>query len=76
VTQAVTAEQIERTGAYWQWNTAVSYDLTKNITALITINDLFNQGPPANAYLLNNQAALSTYNYLGQQFVFTLRAKF
>jgi iron complex outermembrane receptor protein len=76
VTQAPTAQQIEHTGAYWQWNTAVSYDVTKNITAMISINDLFNQGPPANAYLLNNQMALSTYNYLGQQFVFTLRAKF
>jgi outer membrane receptor protein involved in Fe transport len=76
VTQAAIAQQIEHTGAYWQWNTAVSYDITKNITALISINDLFNQGPPANAYLLNNQMALATYNYLGQQFVFTLRAKF
>jgi iron complex outermembrane recepter protein len=76
VTLQPTVQQIEHTGAYWTWNTAVSYDVTKNLTALISINDLFNQNPPPNAYLLNNQMALATYNYLGQQFVFTLRAKF
>jgi outer membrane receptor protein involved in Fe transport len=76
VTLARTAEQYESTGAYWEWNSAVSYDITKNVTAEVTIDDLFNQNPPANSYLEGGQAALATYDYLGQRFVFTLRAKF
>ena len=76
VTLARTAAEFEHTGAYWEWNTAVSYDVTKNITALITIDDLFNQNPPPNSYVLGGQAALATYDYMGQRFVFTLRAKF
>jgi outer membrane receptor protein involved in Fe transport len=76
VTLAASAQQLEHTGAYWEWNSAVSYDITKNVTAMVTIDDLFNQNPPPNSYLLGGQAALATYDYLGQRFVFTIRAKF
>ncbi|MDE2357579.1 MAG: TonB-dependent receptor, partial [Alphaproteobacteria bacterium] len=76
VTLARSAEQYEHTGAYWEWNTSVSYDITKNFQAMITIDNLFNQNPPPNSYLLGGQNALATYDYLGQRFYFTLRAKF
>jgi outer membrane receptor protein involved in Fe transport len=54
----------------------VSYDITKNVTAELSIDDLFNQNPPPNSYVEGGQNALSTYDYLGQRFVLTLRAKF
>jgi outer membrane receptor protein involved in Fe transport len=76
VTLARSAEQYESTGAYWEWNGAVSYDITKNVTAELSIDDLFNQNPPPNSYVEGGQNALSTYDYLGQRFVLTLRAKF
>jgi iron complex outermembrane receptor protein len=76
VTLARTAEQYEHTGAYWTWNSAVSYDITKNVTALVSFDDIFNQNPPPNSYLLGGGTALATYDYLGQRFVVTLRAKF
>jgi outer membrane receptor protein involved in Fe transport len=58
------------------WNTAVSYDITKHITAEISINDLFAQDPPPYALLLSANSALSTYDYFGQAFVFTIKAKY
>jgi outer membrane receptor protein involved in Fe transport len=73
---ARSAQEYESTGAYWEWNAAVGYDLTKNVTATVSVADLFNQNPPPNSYVEGGQAALSTYDYLGQRFVLTLRAKF
>ena len=73
---ARSAQQYESTGAYWEWNTAVGYDLTKNVTATVSVANLFNQNPPPNSYVEGGQAALATYDYLGQRFVLTLRAKF
>jgi outer membrane receptor protein involved in Fe transport len=76
VTLQRSAEQLEHTGAYWEWNTAISYDITQNLKATLTVDNLFNQNPPPNSYLLGGQAALATYDYLGQRFYVTLRAKF
>ena len=73
---ARSAEEYEHTGAYWEWDTALGYDVTKNVTATLSIDNLFNQNPPPNSYVEGGQAALSTYDYLGQRFVLTLRAKF
>jgi len=71
-----TSQQLFGVGGYWVWNTAVSYDVTQKITAEITVNNLFNQGPPKNADLLGGNLALATYDYFGQAFVFKLKAKF
>jgi outer membrane receptor protein involved in Fe transport len=76
VTKAASTEQIHGVGNYWVWNTAVSYDITKHITAEISVNDLFAQDPPPYALLLSANSALSTYDYFGQAFVFTIKAKY
>jgi outer membrane receptor protein involved in Fe transport len=70
------SQQLFSVAPYWVWNGAVSYDLTEKITAELTINDLFNQGPPKNAYLLGGNSALATYDYFGQAFVMKLKARF
>jgi outer membrane receptor protein involved in Fe transport len=76
VTKSASSEQIHHVGAYWVWNTAISYDVTKHFTAELSVNNLFGQDPPQYAELLNANAALSTYDYFGQAFVFSLKAKF
>jgi outer membrane receptor protein involved in Fe transport len=76
VTLQRSSQQIYGVGNYWVWNTALSYDITRHITAELSVNDLFAQDPPQYALMLNSSAALSTYNYLGQSFVFTLKAKY
>jgi len=73
---ARTSQQLFSVGPYWVWNGSVSYDLTKQITAALSINDLFNQAPPRYAALLGGNAALATYDYFGQAFVFRLTAKY
>lgn len=74
VTLQRTSQQIFSIGTYWVWNGAVSYDINKHLTGELTVNNLFNQDPPRNAILLNG-AALRTYDYFGQSFIFKLRAK-
>ena len=76
VTLKRSVQQFEHTGAYWEWNTSVSYNITPHLQATLTIDDLFNQNPPANSYVEGGQAALATYDYLGQRFYVSLRAKF
>ncbi len=76
VTKAASSEQIHHVGDYWVWNSAVSYDVTKHITAALSVNNLFGQDPPPYAVLLSANAALATYDYFGQAFVFSLKAKF
>jgi outer membrane receptor protein involved in Fe transport len=84
VTLPANANQISEVGNYWVWNTALSYDITKRVTMEISVNDVFNQNPPQYAYMLGSfggdpvgyGAALSTYDYFGQQFVLSLKAKF
>jgi iron complex outermembrane receptor protein len=75
VTLPAIADQIEEVGNYWVWNTVLSYDVTKRVTVQVAVNDLFNQNPPEFAALLSG-AAESTYDYFGQQVVFTVKAKF
>jgi len=70
------SQQLFSVAPYWVWNGAVSYDLTQKITAELSVNDLFNQGPPKNAYLLGGNSALATYDYFGQAFVLKLKARF
>jgi outer membrane receptor protein involved in Fe transport len=76
VTLVRSAQQYEHTGSYWEWNTSVSYDITSHLQGMITVDNMFNQGPPSNAYLLGGQSALATYDFLGERFYVTLRAKF
>lgn len=71
-----TSQQLFSVGPYWVWNAAASYDLTQKITAELSVNNLFNQGPPANAYLLGGNSALATYDFFGQAFVMKLKARF
>ncbi len=71
-----TSQQLFSVEPYWVWNGAVSYDLTQKITAELSVNNLFNQGPPKNAYLLGGNQALATYDYFGQAFVMKLKARF
>jgi outer membrane receptor protein involved in Fe transport len=70
------SQQIFGVGNYWVWNGAFSYDLTKRITAELSINNLFDQDPPKYAITLATNAALATYDYFGRAYVFKVRAKF
>ena len=69
------SQQLFSVGTYWVWNGAVSYDINPHLTAELSVNNLFNQDPPKNAIVLSGSAALSTYDYFGQSFLFKLRAK-
>ena len=73
VTLQSSSQQILGVGAYSQFNGSVSYDITSKITAQMVINNIFNQSPPPYAISLNAGAALGTYNYFGQSFVFKLK---
>ena len=70
-----TSQQIFSVGTYWVWNGAISYDINPHLTGELSVNNLFNQDPPKYAITLAGGAALSTYDYFGQSFLFKLRAK-
>ncbi len=76
VTLQRSSQQIFGVGNYWVTNGAVSYDLSHNVTAELTVSNLFNQNPPRYALLLGGGTALSTYDYYGQAATFKLRARF
>jgi iron complex outermembrane receptor protein len=76
VTLQRSSQSIFGVGNYWEWNGAISYDVTSRITAEISVNNLFDQDPPKYASALNGNAALSTYDYFGRAYVFHLRSKF
>ena len=57
-------------------NGAVSYDIRENLTAQVTVSNLFNQNPPKYAISLNAGAALSSYDYFGQAVTFSLKSRF
>lgn len=75
VTLKPSSQQILGVGSYWVFNSAASYDITKNVTAQLVVNNLFNQDPPQYAITLNAGASLGTYDYLGQSFIFSLKFK-
>ncbi len=70
------SQSILHVGSYWVWNGAASYDVTQNITAQVSISNLFNQDPPKYAITLATNAALGTYDYFGRAFVFKLKSRF
>ena len=76
ITLQRSSQQIFGVGNYWVWNGAVSYAITKRLTAELSVSDLFDQDPPKYAITLNANAALATYDYLGQSFIFKLKANF
>lgn len=75
VTLQRSSQQIYGVGDYWVFNGSINYDIRKNITAQLVVNNIFNIDPPQYAITLNSNASLGTYDYFGQSFVFSLRLK-
>jgi iron complex outermembrane receptor protein len=75
VTLPAKSQEILTAKAYTVFNSSVGYDITKNVTAQFIVNNVLNTAPPTYAISLSANAALSTYDYLGQFFAFKLRVK-
>jgi len=75
VTLPAKSQEILTAKAATVFNGSLGYDITKNITVQLIVNNVFNTAPPKYAISLSANAALSTYDYLGQFFAFKLRVK-
>ena len=75
VTLQRSSQQIYGVGDYWVFNGSINYDIRKNVTAQLVVNNIFNIDPPQYAISLSSNAALGTYDYFGQSFVFSLKLK-
>ncbi len=75
VTLQRSSQQIYGVGDYWVFNSSISYDITKRVTAQLVVNNLFDIDPPQYAISLSAGNALSTYDYFGQSFVMSLKLK-
>ncbi|QYE33079.1 TonB-dependent receptor (plasmid) [Polymorphobacter sp. PAMC 29334] len=75
VTLPAKSQEILTAKAYTVFNGSLGYDITKNVTAQLVVNNVFNTAPPAYAISLSSNAALGSYDYLGQFFAFKIKVK-
>ncbi len=74
VTSARTALNIYGVGSYIVFDGNVSYDISDQLTASVTVNNLLNKQPPY--YAAYSANAIAQYDPYGRAFVFTLRARY